>query len=149
MYGSYVSIPEKRAVRITYEEQKMLNAEGNKCLPDDSVNKTLRDGIDEYLVELTTTVKYKTGEPQVYYNNAVSLEDIKEEDFEVTSRARYNTTIADETFCTQVENKIKGTMVTMYDTNPNTASSLYINNKLLTNVIILLTVYIHAFQFLY
>lgn len=147
MYGCYVSVPEKRAVRITFEEQKMLNAEGNKCLPDDTV-KTLRDGIDEYLVDLMTTVKYKTGEPRVYYNSTVSLEDIKEEDFEVTSRARYNTTIAVDTSCTQVENIIKGTMVTMYDTNPNTASSL-VNNKLLTNVIILLAVYIHAFQFLY
>ena len=35
MYGSYVTIPEKRAVRITYEEQTLLNDGGHKCLSED------------------------------------------------------------------------------------------------------------------
>lgn len=45
MYGSYVSIPEKRAVRVIYEEQKLLNAKGELCLNQSSANHTLREGI--------------------------------------------------------------------------------------------------------
>ncbi|CAH3191833.1 unnamed protein product, partial [Porites evermanni] len=107
MYGSYVTIPEKRAVRITYghEEQTLLNDGGDKCLSEDSKTSTLREGIGENLVELTTTVKYKNGKTLIYNNSTISLEDIKEEDFEVITRARYNTTIVAGTSCTQVEKK--------------------------------------------
>lgn len=138
MYGSYVTIPEKRAVRITYEEQRLLNdSGGDKCLSEDSKTSTLREGIGENLVELTTTVKNKNGKTQTYYNSTISLEDIKEEDFEVISRARYNTTIVEGTSCTQVEKKVEGTMVTLYETNPNAAKSL---NSNLARLILLLIV---------
>ena len=137
MYGSYVTIPEKRAVRITHEEQTLLNDGGDKCLSEDSKMSTLREGIGENLVELKTTVKYKNGKTQIYNNSTISLEDIKEEDFEVISRARYNTTIVVGTSCTQVEKKVEGTMVTLYETNPNAAKSL---NSNLARLILLLIV---------
>ena len=137
MYGSYVTIPEKRAVRITYEEQTLLNDGGDKCLSEDSKSSTLREGIGENLVGLTTTVKYKNGKTLIYNNSTISLEDIKEEDFEVISRARYNTTIVVGTSCTQVEKKVEGTMVTLYETNPNAAKSL---NSNLARLILLLIV---------
>ena len=135
MYGSYVTIPEKRAVRITYEEQTLLNDGGDKCLSEDSKSSTLREGIGENLVGLTTTVKYKNGKTLIYNNSTISLEDIKEEDFEAISRARYNTTIVVGTSCTQVEKKVEGTMVTLYETNPNAAKSL---NSNLARLILLL-----------
>lgn len=137
MYGSYVTIPEKRAARITYEQQSLLNDGGDKCLSEDSKTSTLREGIGENLVELTTTVKYKNGKTQIYYNSTISLKDIREEDFEVISRARYNTTIVTGTSCTQVEKKVEGTMVTLYETNPNAAKSL---NSNLARLILLLIV---------
>ena len=137
MYGSYVTIPEKRAVRITHEEQTLLNDGGDKCLSEDSKMSTLREGIGENLVELKTTVKYKNGKTQIYNNSTISLEDIKEEDFEVISRARYNTTIVVGTSCTQVKKKVEGTMVTLYETNPNAAKSL---NSNLARLILLLIV---------
>ena len=146
MYGSYVTIPEKRAVRITYEEQKLLNDGGDKCLSEDSKMSTLREGIGENLVELKTTVKYKNGKTQIYNNSTISLEDIKEEDFEVITRARYNTTIVAGTSCTQVEKKVQGTMVTLYETNPNAANSLNSNYMLLINMILLSTA-IEAFTY--
>lgn len=146
MYGSYVTIPEKRAVRITYEEQTLLNDGGDKCLSEDSKTSTLREGIGENLVELTTTVKYKNGKTLIYNNSTISLEDIKEEDFEVITRARYNTTIVAGTSCTQVEKKVEGTMVTLYETNPNAANSLNSNYMLLINMIILSTA-IEAFSY--
>lgn len=146
MYGSYVTIPEKRAVRITYEEQKLLNDGGDKCLSEDSKMSTLREGIGENLVELKTTVKYKNGKTQIYNNSTISLENIKEEDFEVITRARYNRTIVAGTSCTQVEKKVQGTMVTLYETNPNAANSLNSNYMLLINMILLSTV-IEAFTY--
>lgn len=138
MYGSYVSIPEKRAVRVIYEEQKLLNAKGELCLNQSSANQTLREGINDNLVELNTTVKYEDGEMQSYYgiNSTISLEDIKEEKFEVISRARYNTTIVEETSCAQVESKINGTMIEMYETNPNIADHLRLSNSLLYFIVI-------------
>lgn len=146
MYGSYVTIPEKRAVRITHEEQTLLNDGGDKCLSEDSKMSTLREGIGENLVELKTTVKYKNGKTQIYNNSTISLEDIKEEDFEVITRARYNTTIVAGTSCTQVEKKVQGTMVTLYETNPNAANSLNSNYMLLINMILLSTA-IEAFTY--
>ena len=139
MYGSYVTIPEKRAVRITYEEQTLLNDGGDKCLSEDSKTSTLREGIGENLVELKTTVKYKNGKTQIYNNSTITLEDIKEEDFEVITRARYNTTIVAGTSCTQVDKKVEGTMITLYETNPNAANSLNSNYMLLINMILLST----------
>ena len=142
MYGSYVSIPEKRAVRVIYEEQKLLNAKGELCLNQSFANQTLREGINDNLVELNTTVKYEDGEMQSYYgiNSTISLEDIKEENFEVISRARYNTTIVEKTSCAQVESKINGTMIEMYETNPNTADHLRLSNNLLYFIVIVLIV---------
>lgn len=139
MYGSYVTIPEKRAIRITYEEQTLLNDRGEKCLSEDSKMSTLRGGISENLVELKTTVKYKNGKTQIYNNSTISLEDIKEEDFEAITRARYNTTIVAGTSCTQVEKTVEGTMVTLYETNPNAANSLNSNYMLLIKMILLST----------
>ena len=151
MYGSYVTIPEKRAVRVTKEVQRLLDEEGKNCFGESSEDQslTLREGIEKNLVELNTVVKYKSsGKTQAYFNDTVSLQDINEEGFEVTSRARYNTTIVEGTSCKQVERKVEGTMITMYETNPNKASSIYINNKLLATVTSLLAV-MQVFGFLY
>ena len=153
MYRRYVSIPEKRAVRVTYEEEKLLDANGNLCLGQSSLQRSLREGIDKNLVELKTTVKNKdTGQMQTYYDNTdISLDDMNGQDFEVISRARYNTTIVEGTTCAQVEKKVEGTMVTLFQTNPNEATTmvtlyqrnpneanlLYINHRLLATVILL------------
>lgn len=143
MYGSYLSIPEKRAVRVTHEEKKLLDDGGGLCVGKSNVTRTPRKGIDEQLAELNTTVKYKNGKMQTYYgiNKTFSLEDIKEEDFEVTSRARYNTAIVSGTNCTQVETKIQGTMIAMYETNPNAASPLYISSVLVLFAVIPMFLY--------
>lgn len=41
MYGSYVSIPDKRAVRITSEEENLLDSEGYLCLGQSYCERTL------------------------------------------------------------------------------------------------------------
>lgn len=133
LYRSYVAIPKNRAVRLSYDEEKLLDDQGELCLGELAENRTLEEGIDENLVELNTTVKYNGGTTVKLhgFDNTVSLEDIKDQGFEITSRARYNTSIVAGTTCKQVEMTVNGTMITMYETNPNGASLPSINNKLL------------------
>ena len=52
-------------------------------------------------------------------DNTVSLEDIKDKNFTVTTRARYNVTVVENADCTQVEKQINGTMIFLYEFNPN------------------------------
>ena len=130
VYKNYVSIPEERAVRISSERVSLLDANGNLCLGYSSIPRTLKDGLEKNLVELKTTVVYKTNSEKVYItilygvNNTISLEDIKEKNFTVTILARYNVTVLRDTDCTQVEKQINGTMIEMYETNPHFISQL-------------------------
>lgn len=140
MYGSYVTIPKERAVRLSSEEESLLDDNGDLCQGSTSKKRTLRRGIDRNLVELNTTVTYKaSGNVRKLFgiNNTVSLEDIKEKDFSIKTRARYNTTIVDNSKCTQVEKRVEGTMVQLYETNPNGANTVSINIKLFTSSITL------------
>ena len=130
VYEKYVSIPEERAVRISSERVSLLDANGNLCLGYSSIPRTLKDGLEKNLVELKTTVVYKTNSEKIYItilygvNNTISLEDIKEKNFTVTILTRYNITVLRDTDCTQVEKQINGTMIEMYETNPDFISQL-------------------------
>ena len=125
VYGRYVSIPEERAVRLSSERVSLLNSNGNLCLTlrNSSIPRTLKDGIEKNVFELNTTVIYKTNPGKVIrmygVGNTVSLEDIKDKNFTVTTRARYNVTVVENTDCTQVEKQINGTMIVLYEFNPN------------------------------
>ena len=126
VYEKYVSIPEERAVRISSERVSLLDANGNLCLGYSSIPRTLKEGLEKNLVELkTSAVIYKTNPEKVHItilygvNNTISLEDIKGKNFTVTIRTRYNMTVLRDTDCTQVEKQINGTMIEMYETNPN------------------------------
>ena len=126
VYEKYVSIPEERAVRISSERVSLLDANGNLCLGYSSIPRTLKEGLEKNLVELkTSAVIYKTNPEKVHItilygvNNTISLEDIKGKNFTVTIRTRYNMTVLRDTDCTQVEKQINGTMIEMYETNPD------------------------------
>ena len=100
------------------------------------------------MVDLRTTVKYKNGETKTLHgiNNTVSLEDIKDQGFEIVSLARYNTSIVTGTTCKQVEKTVEGTMVMLYETNPNGSGQLNINKKILSSVVTLF-VFINTFRY--
>ena len=102
-------------------------------------SQTIKEGIDDNLVNLTSTVKYKNGGTKklLGVDKTVSLVDIKDQDFEVVSLASYNITIVAGTSCTQVEKTVEGTIVTIYKTNPNGSYRLNIKNILLSVVIML------------
>ena len=126
--GRYVSIPKERAIRISSERVSLLNPDGNLCVKNSSVPRSLNDGIEKNLLELKTTVIYKTNSEKVTrlygVHHIVSLEDIKGKTFTVTIRARYNVSVVKDTDvtptdCTQVEKQVSGTMVDLYEFNPN------------------------------
>ena len=145
VYEKYVSIPEERAVRISSERVSLLDANGNLCLGYSSIPRTLKDGLEKNLVELKTTVVYKTNSEKVYItilygvNNTISLEDIKEKNFTVTILTRYNVTVLRDTDCTQVEKQFNGTMVQMYEIHPFFITELI--------VLIIFSVFILLFLF--
>ena len=142
VYKNYVSIPEERAVRISSERVSLLDANGNLCLGYSSIPRTLKDGLDKNLVELKTTVIYKTIPEEVYIydvNNTISLEDIKEKNFTVTILTRYNVTVLRDTDCTQVEKQFNGTMIQMYEIHPFFITELI--------VLIIFSVFILLFLF--
>ena len=134
LYRSYVTIPVNRAMRLSHDEEKLLDNQDELCLEKLAGNRTLEEGIDQNLVELNTTVKYRDEivvKLHELVNNTISLKDIKDQDFKISNLARYNTSIVAGTTCTQVAMTVQGTMVIMYERNPNRASLSKINNKLL------------------
>ncbi|XP_022800962.1 uncharacterized protein LOC111338712 [Stylophora pistillata] len=148
LYRSYVFIPEEKAVRVTYERERLLDDEGKLCLDSLARNQSMKEGVADNLVDLKTTVKYKNCETKTLHgiNNTVSLEDIKDQDFEVVSLARYNISIVTGTTCKQVEKIVEGTMVTLYETNPNGSSQLNISKNILSFVITLF-LFIKTFRY--
>ena len=124
-YGRYMSIPEERAVRLSSERVSLLDANGNLCLGNSSIPRTLKEGIGKNLFELNTTVIYKTDPEKVIRlygtENTFSLEDIKDKNFTVTTRARYNVTVivTENTNCTQLERQVNGTMIELFEDNPD------------------------------
>ena len=103
----------------------LLDANGNLCLGYSSIPRTRKEGLEKNLVEVKTTVIYKKNPENVNItipygvNNTISLEDIKDKNFDVKILARYNITVLRDTDCTQVEKQINGTMIEMYETNPD------------------------------
>ncbi|KAK2572725.1 hypothetical protein P5673_001705 [Acropora cervicornis] len=132
MYRCYVKVPTERALRITYEEERLLNATGHSCLSSSTTNGRLIEGIDQNRTSLTTTITYKkSGKTNTVHADEVSLGDIDEQDFEIKTVAQYNVAIVEGTSCSRVEKTVNGTMITLYETNPNKASVLYANTALL------------------
>lgn len=121
-------------MRVIYESERLLDNEGKLCLKTTAGNQTMKERIDDNLVYLNTTVKCKNRETKTLHgvNNTLSLEDVKDQEVRVTSLAKYNITTVTGTTCTQVEKTVEGTMVTLYETNPNGSSQLNINKKLLS-----------------
>ena len=64
-YGRYMSIPEERAIRLSSERVSLLDSNGNLCLGNSSIPRTLKEGIGKNLFELNTTVIYKTDPEKV------------------------------------------------------------------------------------
>ena len=84
---------------------------------------------------------YKTNPGKVIrkygVDSTVSLEDIKDKNFTVTTRARYNVTVVENTTCTQVEKQINGTMIDLYEFNPNTENKAGISVTYIVIIVVI------------
>ena len=145
VYGSYVSIPEKRAVRLTSERVSLLDSNGRLCLGQSSRTRSLKEGIENSLIEVRTTVKYqgslKDDKTFTSIKNTVPLKDVKDKTFTVTSRARYRIPVVENTQCTQVEKQVSGTMIQLYEYNPNAAGLISIDLRLIFASIMVIGVF--------
>ena len=93
MYRSYFSISEDRAVRVTYERERLLDDKGNLSLDTSAGSQTMKEGIKDNLVDLRTIVKYKNRETKTLHEITSQCllktsEDTKNQGFEVLSLAR-------------------------------------------------------------
>ena len=87
-----------------------------------------KDGKQKNVLELKTTVIYKTNPERVTMlhgvNDTVSLDVIKNKNFTVAIRTQYSVTVVRDTDCTQVEKQVNGTMIGLYEFNPNAEGRL-------------------------
>ena len=121
VHGIYVSVPAQRAVRVSSETERLLDSTGSLCLGRSYQFHTLKQGIERSLIELNATVKYYDGKKETVFgvNKTVSLKDIKENNFSVITRAQYSVSVVENTKCTQVEEQVNGTMIQLFQFNPN------------------------------
>ena len=139
-----MSIPEKRAVRLTSETVSLLDSNGRFCLGQSSRTRSLKEGIENSLIEVRTTVKYQGTKDEKTFTgikNTVPLNDVKDKTFTVTSRARYRIPVVENTQCRQVEKKVSGTMIQLYEHNPNAAGLISIDLKLIFASIMVIGVF--------
>ena len=59
VHGSYVSIPENRAVRLSSERVSLLDSNGSLCLGQSSKELTLTEGTENNITEVRAAVKYE------------------------------------------------------------------------------------------
>ena len=84
------------------------------------VFRSFKDGKQKNLLELKTTVIYKRNPEKVtILDDTVSLDVIKNKNFTVTIRTQYSVTVVRDTDCAQMEKKVNGTMIGLYEFNPN------------------------------
>ena len=139
-----MSIPEKRAVRLTSERVSLLDSNGRLCLGQSSRTRSLKEGIENSLIEVRTTVKYQGTKDEKTFTgikNTVPLNDVKDKTFTVTSRARHRIPVVENIQCRQVEKKVSGTMIQLYEHNPNAAGLISIDLRLIFASIMVIGVF--------
>ena len=125
LYRYYIDFRNDKAARISYEEEKLLDDGGTLCLGEAPEKKTLQQGIDGNLIKYMLTATLDGGIVMRFntkLDEKFDIQDDKTKTFELTVVASYNISIVAGTTCTKVEMTVKGTLVTMYQTNPNVTS---------------------------
>ena len=148
VHGSYMSIPENRAVRLSYERLSLLDSNGSLCLGFSSQPRTLIKGIKSSIIDVKTTVKYQGEHERTFsgVGKTVPLKDIKGKTFTVTTLVRYRIAVVENTQCTQVKKEVSGTMVQLYKYNPNTAAITRIDSRLIFASVMVIAILNHGFK---
>ena len=121
LYRYYIALGKDRAARISYEEEKLLDDEGNLCLGESTEMQMLEKGIDDDLVKFTYTLSIDNGWAMTWptkLDKTISLQDENSEYFAVTTRARYSVPLVAGTNCTQIETTVNAALVEMYKRKP-------------------------------
>ena len=141
MYGRYVQIPEKRAVRVMFTETRMLDHDWKPCIEKDheGVNYTLPTDVQKNVVRVNMTITYGSEKPIEFngINQNFTLREKEEADFVIVSRTQYNITLVAGRNCTVVEERMEGTVVHLYETNPDGASTTVVNIWLLLSATVI------------
>lgn len=114
LYRYYIAFRKDRAARISYEDEKLLDDEGNLCLGESAEMQMLEEGIDDDLVKFTYSLSIDNGWAMTWptkIDKTISLQDENSEYFAVTTRARYYVPLAAGTNCTQIETTVKAALV--------------------------------------
>ena len=122
LYRYYIAFPKNKAARISYEEEKLLNAGGDLCLGEESEKKTLQQGIDRNLNTFFVSGVLDGGFSMTSTEIDGKFDLQGNKTFEFTVLAKYDTPIVAGTYCNQVQMTVHGIMVSMNQTNPNATS---------------------------
>lgn len=125
LYRFFISFRNDKAARISYEEEKLLDDGGNLCLGESAEKETLQQGMDGNLMKFTYTSQVDGGFAMTFPTNIdgkFDIQDNKTQTFQLTVLAGYNISIVAGTTCKKVEMTAHGTMVTLFQTNPNVTS---------------------------
>ena len=114
LYREFIALRNDRAARISKEELKLLDDEGNLCLGESSEMKMLEEGIDDNLEKFTYSLSIDHGWGMTWptkIDGTIDLKDPNTKFFAVTTRAQYWSPIVAATNCTQIETTVKAAMV--------------------------------------
>jgi len=121
-----VSIPDDRAIRVNFTEEKILDSNGYVCLRANDRRQPIPD-YQQQNATVSTLVRYRTGniyQDHVYLgdNRTIQLDKAQlNKSVEIWVFTKYNGSIIANTDCIQIKTKMNGTMVQMYATNPDSA----------------------------
>jgi len=113
LYRYFISLLKDRAARISKEELKLLDGEGNLCLGESAEMKMLDQEIDDNLVKFTYSLSIDHGSGMTWptkIDGTINLQDPITKFFAVTTRAQYCLPIVAGTKCTQIECTVKAAM---------------------------------------
>lgn len=126
MPNTVVQIPEERALRVSYIAESIRDINGTLCLGYSSKNYTISPGVNVSSVQTSLSV-YSV--PSWTRNNGkltnFTLDrDLLNKDIKVRTVVVYDGSLIANTTCRQVESEMEGTMVRMYETNPDAAGTI-------------------------
>ena len=127
LYGRRsVTIPDGRAVRIMSTQTRMLDLDDNLCLSNVSAQRLERELPEHaHVLRENATIQYENDKPQPFdgIDRNFTMRAQEGADFTIVTRTQYNATLVEGENCFVVEERVAGTVVRMYATNPNDASA--------------------------
>ena len=125
LYRCYVTFPEDKAARISYEEEKLKDINYRTLCVGEEAEKQPLQGAKLMVGGFFIQYSLAQSGNRVFQITSHSIDSPFHipnitQNFEVKIIAQYETAIVNGTHCQQIETTVKGTLVTMYETIPPT-----------------------------